>query len=1110
MNILQTSRWFTKFGSFLLKRSSLRFAMGILFGFALLVWLGQFIATFGCSLPLVTGLFLGIAIPFELAWSKPKPNLSKGFKIPNAVSWGILAVWLIIFPWILSWETSLIGLFSMTDLSLIFVQLCIAFITTLLGFFIPVFVMTTLICQSSESQNEKHSLPFVLIGISAGVLFGVMVIAPVWGLQVLAIFVASIAGLLAIINFVKPSFVFDAISSLEINMTKESTSPPMRERLVAILFVGMMFAILLRIVSQLFPGTFVNITLHWITLLVGAAIGLSVASRFAKQTKPGTFTVSALILFASAWTVVVLALFPQLTHWVLETKTFVSSVWMQKSIQLLMVSVILLPFGFVWGCLSLQITNESDDPKKKKLAYWFSPHFFVFVTGYLITSWGIVTSRNSAGWVVVISLLSLMFPCWQFLALLINKEKQLIRRRRSILLAVFCLLIISGSFVVSKYQPALSARLLFRTDISFALQQGTDFSELSAFDEGRLIDQIEGEQGTYTLWQHRGGQLLIRENGILVETISTNQRICPASSTSVMQVLFPWVLHENPQSILLLGLQGGTSVQTSLELPTKKVVCIEEDRALQKMVHQNIWSQAEFNPFQDERFQLLSVNPTLATCSERAKFDLIISSNNQTSLMKSTSCLTKEFYEKASKQLTEDGIFCQRFSQVDYGPMPLLSLLKTMQLVFSEVMVIETGASEMILLGTVSEKGLSRPQLLTRLQNHDIRKMLATVGWDWSYPLNLRAFDDAAIVKLLNKQESSSNSVASDLLTFQLPVEMMRSTVNMTKSAEFEKLVADESGKLLKWAVAESEEQNVIERLAEVTGGQKLMANYPDQWWIYRKEVKKQIQQNPRPTIQLVHGEGLKKRMHPDLQRRLKYFTTLGKTKKKSKPTIYDLVDIARFEFPYDPLMSYFLHQELIDIMPRVKGIDSRVELSHRLHSVYYGHRADRSIRNIVDTIHFMLNHPQLYDNRTTVVELDGLLQLLKGRWMLRGAFQPLETSVVLLDIKKTLQVTKLAFAEIERLEKEEKSSQLLSRKNNQLQQIAMACDGGDPVNQAANRREWTHRKTYLTRTLVRPLLTYRDRLLPQHQKEQSKKKEAEQKKQVGGDATTQRRSSKK
>ncbi len=1057
--------------SLLLRRQSLLLGAGILFGLTSIIWLSQFLVMFGSSLSLRTGMFLGIAITFELARSQPKENQtgSRIFSVP--VAWLLVAVWTVAFPWLLSWGTSFITVFPIADLSSIFVQTCIALILTLLMFSFPLFVVTKQVCQSRIISSYRYSFFFILAGVGLGVLLGAVGLAPLWGLRVSGIIVATIAAILGVIHFLKPAVLFKKSSSTNGNIHSLSFFPSNKEQGVAIVLFGMMFALLLRVSSQLYVGTFVVSVFHWSALLIGGATGFWWGARSVRKYISQTYVVSSLLLFASAWSVAVLFLFPQLTNTVLQVKAAIPSVGLVQMISFLITCFILLPLGFVWGTLSVQTSrppqSESSSSQQEITTRWFLPHLLAFMTGYLVASWSVIASHHVASWLVAITFVSILFPCWHFVSSFLKKELRATTGTRYALIAIFLCFVFSGPLIVSRYQPSRASRLLFGTDILYAVQQEIDFKLLPFTNEGRLIDQIEGTQGTYTLWQYRGEQIQIRENGIPMTSVSTNPQICPQTSTDVMQVMLPWMLHENPQSILLLGLQGGTTVQTSLALPFKEVVCVEEEKALQELIHRNIWSRSKIDPLQEKRFRFLTINPALAVCSQRQKYDLIVSSPNQTSLLQSTSCLTEEFYNHAAGQLTEEGIFCQRFERRDYGPQPLLSLLKTMQLVFNDVMLIETGTAEMILLGTRSEKGLKRSRLVKRLQAPSVRELLGQLGWDWSFPLNLRAFDDEAVTRLLNKADAPVNTVANNWLTFQLPVEMMRWTKGVSKATEFEKLVAGETGQLLKWSVKKSEERDILDRLADVAGGQKLMANYPDHWFAYRDVVKKQIQTNPRPTIQLVRGEGLKRKMHPVLRRRLDFLKTLGKAKKKSKPTLDDLAKIEQFESPYDPLISPFYYFELVEFMPRVKNVDPHVELSYRLHTIYYAHAADRSIRNVVDGIHFLVDHPQLMGNRTTQIELDGLLQVLKRRWALRGTVSPLETEVVMQDIQKTLQATEFAFAEIERLEK-------TTRTNKQ------------PHLQTSN---WKLRKLYITRTLVRPLRTYEDQLLSHYQAEQHKKK---------------------
>jgi hypothetical protein len=143
---------------------------------------------------------------------------------------------------------------------------------------------------------------------------------------------------------------------------------------------------------------------------------------------------------------------------------------------------------------------------------------------------------------------------------------------------------------------------------------------------------------------------------------------------------------------------------------------------------------------------------------------------------------------------------------------------------------------------------------------------------------------------------------------------------------------------------------------------------------------------------------------------------------------------------------------EVAELYAKAKHPDPRQELRHRLHATYFSSPADSSIHNIVDAISLQLEYPK----SATVPadrwdQLNSLLQALRTRWDVRGTLKPGIPKNVLRDVDMSLVAA-------------EKSIDYLE---------AHATDVGLSAD------DWPYRREVLEKSLIRPLRSYRETLIP-------------------------------
>lgn len=1076
-------------------------------GFSLLALCHPLLATFGTSLVAVTSLALALALGLEWGFRGQEMPAGEFPRMLQPASRNLLlALWVLLLPLMLD-GTMLIAAQIPADVMaapgrlLLFQLLACGALLSFPVFLIvrtPVLLFLSFAAQQNGTPavetkavvpndsaqyarwhwrtlwSKRRFLPEgdwqatsttavvsrYLIGTAAGLFLGVLLLAPWLGIRGVA-WVAASACFAYVAAAVVRWVLNDSKQTVDRVAAPINSCSTRPERFAdscwrgaAVVLLGALLAVVVRMVGQLAAAASFLVYVEWTAVLAGVAFGLS-------RRWLGSLNRVGVVFALAVWAAVVLGTYSWSTEASLLINAYISQPWLMTLLRVLVVSTILFPFGFAWGRLASPVqsaesaTTEPDNEARSPEWNLPSLQTFALVSGYLSTRWVAFPRWAVADllWASTWMLAGLVvFHCVKHRRIELPSG----RWRRAALAGALAALV-AVPFVRGQYDAVKTARQLFATNVFVARMRGLESEQLSFLDEGRNVARREGERGTLTVWRYRGNQLQIRESGVPKALVSTDPRVCPHFTAEVMQAVMPLALHESPRRVMVLGLGGGVPLTTSLAFPVLEVTCVESDQELLGLLKETVWSESNIQPFNDTRLKYLPIDPRMAVACRAGEYDVVISSPDHSALLQTTPYFTQGFYRGVSRQLAKDGIFCQRFHQVDYGPMPLQTAVKTLQSVFKNVVAVEIASGEMALLATNSEKGLSRDGLLTRFRSTHVRRALGEIGWDWAIPMNLTAFSHEGLQKFADATPNTMNTAANGRLAFRLPQEVMRWG---PKWQELLTLIGPHGSRFAEARNIDATDPEFLRRLSEVTGQRKLMTAYPDQWWAYRKSLKKQIRDRPRTLIQKVSAETPTGRFHPEDRRRMRYFAALDLATKEPTPARVDRV--AAFEQPYDPLLSYFVHQETAELIARAKHTNDREELRHRLHAIYFAHPHDRSVRNVAAALNLVARRPDATNSAAQRWDqLNSLMQVMKGRWALRGLVKPKSVQIVLNDIDDCLR------------------------------SIDLAIETMDTIRADADvtPADWDARRSVLKRGLIGPLKTYRKNLLVHHLKEKHKLK---------------------
>ena len=875
---------------------------------------------------------------------------------------------------------------------------------------------TACFAMISWTPSHKEYSASLLVGLACGLLLAVMIVGPIFGLTVLAYAIAIATGLAWIVRQIVSS------DSMRVGSPPGDAVPVSRTgRIVAGMRMaagGVVAGLLARLIVQLMPESPQLLVAGGAAVLVGLAGGIAVNRRWELRNSP---LVGAIVIAGCA--LLPLAAFGGLISLQMHANAYVSSVPLLLAIRVAAVAACFVPLGFgvALGCRELWSGSVAGIGS-----------LTLFCLGLAASPWLItVTGMRLLALIVAGGSIALGLP-----TLRIAAEH---RWRWGLGLAMAGCVLISLAANVDRYAPGRSARLLFDGSTLLSWKQGVPARLLTALDERRMISQQETPQGTLTAWRSRGSAVSLRLDGIPLSLTSEDIALCPLPASEVLRVLLPMVLHDDPESLLLLSDPAGVGTKIATEFPLRRITAYEE------IAFGNAGDKVLPDPPMDERLICRAVSPRLALLIEDEDYDVIVSAPGLPATLGNISYLTRGFYQDVARRLNGGGIFCQRLRFADFGPAPLRVISETMRGVFDRVLAVELGGGEIALLGTVGEATVFREGLVGRLQRPQVRRVLANLGWDWSMPLNLKVIPVEQLAKFA-KAAPTENTRMSGYLGHRLPLEMMRWG---GKGAELQEATSEMAESIASLAVPAGERDEVLARIKAVSRQHEMMMRYPDQPWAYRKAVRKHLDETPRSIIKKVNGN-LERVLHPEEQRRLDYFAALSKAIREIDTS--SLAELESFAEPYDPWITYFLHHEIAPLYEQLGTAGQARALAHRLHAAYFADPRDCSIRNIVSSINLLTENPELIsDPADRFDQLNGLLELLLRRWERRGGGIPPSPDVALADIDQSLD----ALANVVPLMRD------------------LAADAG------IHAQEWRRRDDAIERMLTRPLREYRTKLLP-------------------------------
>lgn len=613
--------------------------------------------------------------------------------------------------------------------------------------------------------------------------------------------------------------------------------------------------------------------------------------------------------------------------------------------------------------------------------------------------------------------------------------------------------------VIGTPESAPLSRLMFSERTRIALQRDVAPELIPQSAPGRLLEVHATPVGEVAVWRLSGNLVEFRRNGIAQGEASSSPETTPQPPQDVLPLILALCNHPQPGNVMLLGDDSGAALRSCTHFPILHINAVRQDTTITRLAAAHVWLHGVHNPADDTRVRIIHQPIELAVRSTRpASMDAIVCNGPPASSIAAAALCTQEFYSAVRSALTSNGVFTQRFRSSDFGPEPLRQCLATLSQVFPASGAIQTVPGEIVLLATNSEQGLISPGMLDRLQKDHVRAELALCGWDWAQVAVLPLADAADPVGLFsNTPRPASLHAASAQTILNWPLEAAR---NADKARELSEAFAPWQKQLASALPVTEAHHEAKRRLSSLAQQVEILAGMPDQPWTYRRSLRMEMQQHPRPPLEKVENGRIIRTSHPLDQQRQDYFQSLGdalvaaaRKEQNALGLVRRLISFARSG---DPLMGHFSHYEIVRLHELLQHPAPAEELQHRLHIVFFANPSDASVRPVISALDQLVQQPELIsqpDERFD--QMNALLQKLIERWEARTAWEPKSATRVQNDVDQSVRISNLAL--------------------DQMQELARAAGVSD--------EDFRNRRRYINQALIVPLRDYRDQVLAHRMK---------------------------
>ncbi|MBI4003592.1 MAG: fused MFS/spermidine synthase [Candidatus Omnitrophica bacterium] len=195
--------------------------------------------------------------------------------------------------------------------------------------------------------------------------------------------------------------------------------------------------------------------------------------------------------------------------------------------------------------------------------------------------------------------------------------------------------------------------------------------------------------------------------------------------TQVLSAHIPLLLHDQPQSVLVIGLGSGVTLGQAGRHPVTTLHCAELDPAVIEAAR--FFKAQNDGVHDDPRVTIFPADGRNFLLASPRQYDVIISEPSNPWMSGIGYLFTQEFYRLAKRRLAPGGLMAQWLQLYRITPGDVKLILKTFHAEFPHVSVWSTLQGDLLLVGSMTPHQRTYEQLARRMALPAVREGLAAV-----------------------------------------------------------------------------------------------------------------------------------------------------------------------------------------------------------------------------------------------------------------------------------------------------------------------------------------------------------------------------------------------